>query len=119
MFEVEQIPDTDKLFYRVHRSYFVEGELVPGVFRQIGNGMSTDWSKYSTPQESLRRSRILKDNGIVSGNVGHVRIIPLLLSHTPSHGNRAHSEIVGVTTVKVKLKLLTVFSTWEIPLSND
>ena len=40
MFPSENIPDPDRLFYRLHQSYFVEGILTPGVFRDRGEGMS-------------------------------------------------------------------------------
>ena len=49
---VEDIPDGDKLFMRVHRNWCPGGDLSPGVFRDHGGGMSTDWERYSTPQEA-------------------------------------------------------------------
>ncbi len=49
MWKVEIIHDKDKLFYRVHKSFLRAGKLLLGVFREIGDGMSTDWEKYSTP----------------------------------------------------------------------
>jgi hypothetical protein len=39
---IEEIPETDELFMRVHRTFVVNGALIPGAFRDHGGGMSTD-----------------------------------------------------------------------------
>jgi len=59
----EDIPNEDRLYYRVHQTYLLMGELKPGVFREIGDGMSTDWAKYSTPLESRNRAKKPEKNG--------------------------------------------------------
>lgn len=70
MWEIELIPDDAVLYYRIHKGFVVRGELIPGVFKERGEGknrgMSTDWDKYSTAQEALNRSKKPADNGVVS-----------------------------------------------------
>ncbi len=68
MWEIEFIPDEDHLFYRLHKSFILEGEVLPGAFQERGEGeqrgMSTDWEKYSTADDALQRSKIPNENGI-------------------------------------------------------
>ena len=84
MWLIERIPDEDRLFYRIHKSYIVEGEVVPGAFQERGEddtrGMSTDWEKYSTAESAWLRSKIPTDNGIVEFIVGEIRAIRLPMS---------------------------------------
>lgn len=98
---------------RVHRNSISEGKPMPGAFRNRGNGMSTDWSRYSTPVESQARASTPSDNGIISLGVGSVRAIGQIVDHTPIPTNRAHTDVVGEKTVEVRLKLLREFR-WEI-----
>lgn len=52
--ESESIPDVDLLFMRVHKAVLSEnGEPIPSSFRDHGGAMSTEWNKYSTPEETL------------------------------------------------------------------
>ena len=37
----EEIPDRDVLFMRVHRKHVVDGEIIPGAFRN--RGAETTW----------------------------------------------------------------------------
>jgi hypothetical protein len=71
----EDVPDSDHLYMRVHRVFEVDGELQPGVFRDHppkgeSRAMSTDWSKYATPEETLRRAKSPSDNGVIGMVVG-------------------------------------------------
>jgi hypothetical protein len=56
---IEPVPDADLLFMRVHRNYIQNGKPNVGVFINHGEGaqegMSTDWSKYSTPEQTKKR----------------------------------------------------------------
>jgi len=38
MWQIEQIPDADRLFYRIHKSFVVDGEIIPGAFQERGEG---------------------------------------------------------------------------------
>jgi len=95
----ENIPDIDTLYMRVHKGWFNEdGTINPGVFRDRGDGMSTDWSKYSTPGDTCNRAKTPEENSVISMNVGEVRTIPnQLVRHTPDEklNNRAHTDVVG------------------------
>jgi len=120
---IEIIPDEDDLYYRIHKMFF---ENVPNIipsagFRPQGNSMSTDWSKYSTPEESLQRANSPEDNRIVEMNVGDVRTIPLTVNHAPDYMkmNRAHTSVFGLVELpksrlsKIRTQLAT-FSRWVI-----
>jgi len=118
MFEKEEIPDNDNLYYRIHNSYIREGELTPGVFKEKGGGMSTDWSKYSTAEQSLNRAPNPKDNGIVKFEVGSVRKTKLTVEHFPIPENQSHTDVIGIPpkgefkiSMRAKLKHICI---WEI-----
>jgi hypothetical protein len=56
--EKEDIPNSSMLYMRVHWRYLSEdGTPEVGAFRDHGGSMSTDWDKYSTPQDTLNRTR--------------------------------------------------------------
>ena len=115
----EPIPDNSNLYYRIHKTYIVDGEIIPGAFQSKIDGMSTDWDKYSTSQQSLALSKNPADNGIVKFSVEQIRQQPAMdVEHDPKLYNRAHSLIHGVpekgelkTKVRLLLKRLCV---WEI-----
>lgn len=127
MWETESIPDDAVLYYRVHKGYIVDGKLIPGVFKERGEGenrgMSTDWNKYSTAKEALKRSKNPDDNGIVSFIVGETRNIKdIVVEHAPEPDNQAHSHIKGIPPKKpmktrVRRQLLDACK-WEIKPEN-
>ena len=105
MWPVEQIPNEDFLFMRIHACYLEFGEPL-GAFKDIGVGMSTDWEKYSTAQETRDRARNPKKNGIIKLNAGKVRELDgLSVGHTPEPENQAHSEVFGEKTPQIRVKL--------------
>ena len=102
----EEIPDTDVLYYRIHKRRYQEtsralpadapkDELPPNLFKFIKGDLSVDWSKYATPQESKDRTRVPADNGIVEFESGDVRARAHKVVHTPEQNNRAHSSVRG------------------------
>jgi hypothetical protein len=130
VWDIEEIPEEDLLYYRVHQDYIHKGELIPGVFKERGRGeekgLSTDWSKYSTPEESLLRAKKPELNGIIRFIVRDVRKIPLEVIHAPikEHleprlaNNRAHTNVRGINEriekdPEVRLKLLSLFK-WQV-----
>ena len=114
MYSKEIIPDKCSLYYRVHELYYRDDELIPGVFLERGDGMSTDWDKYSTPEQSRKRAKNPNKNGIVSFAVGKLRNLSFNVDHAPSRSNQAHTNVKGVT-VESRLKLLDVYK-WEIKI---
>jgi hypothetical protein len=80
----EPIPDEDLLYRWIHRQWFSKrhGGVSPTFFKNARDlltgrgGMSTDWSRYSTPEESRRRARDPAVNGVVEMTVADVRAIP-------------------------------------------
>src|SRR5437867_801913 len=114
---VEPIPDTDNVFMRAHQTHFRNGELLPGVFRQHGDGMSVDWEKYARPEDTRNRAARPLENAVIVTNVGDIHDIPdLQVRHKPDHErlNRAHSNVIGLPPqytaelVEVRIKLLRI-----------
>ena len=63
--ESEDIPDGDLLYMRLHRMYINnDGSVQVGAFRDHEGGMSTDWSKYSSPEQTQSRAKKPLENAI-------------------------------------------------------
>lgn len=94
---VEPIPDADELYMGLHKRWlYPDGALMLGAIRDHDGGMSTDWSKYSTPQETRDRRRTPADNAVISLHVGSVRAMPgQTVTHSPLPENRAHTDVMG------------------------
>lgn len=116
MWPVEDIPNEDQLFLRVHMQNIDEdGDPRPRAFEDHEGGMSCDWSKYSTPEMTRGRKGELKapNYGVLGLNAGAVREIPQEVKHTPEIENQSHSEVFGEKTPEVIVKLLDI-SGWLI-----
>lgn len=116
----EAVPDQDLLFMRIHRVWIRNGELIPGVFQNRDAGMSTDWNKYSTPEETLKRANDPSMNGVIQFVVEDVRGIPQQrVVHTPNRerNNRAHTDVFGEKDTEARLKFKRI-SSWIIPFTN-
>jgi hypothetical protein len=103
---------------RVHDQHIDKnGRLRPGVFRDHGGGMSTDWSKYSTALETQNRAKKPADNGVVCLVAGKVRDIKgLSVVHTPHNTTPPHPrhvDVFGEKDEEVRMRLLGIV-TWEI-----
>ena len=103
---IEDIPDTDRLYMRVHRQWFKDERIAPGFFRNLPDeatgAMSTDWDKYATPEQTRQRARQPELNAVIELVVGEVRRVPeQVVRHTPIQGhptlpdNRAHTDVAG------------------------
>ena len=114
---VEEIPDAGRLFMRVHHQWLdPEGLPAPGAFEDHEGSMSTDWEKYSTPQDTLQRALTLARRGVVLMTAGDVREIPnLRVTHTPAPQNQAHTDVLGEKSAEVRMKLSRI-CTWAIPI---
>lgn len=127
MWPVEHIPDSDRLFMRVHRNDIKDGRPAVGVFRNRGEGvdagMSTDWSRYATPEETKGRAPAPAKNAVIEMVVGDVRRIPeQVVEHAPDpeRGNRAHTNVKGpkkanFAGTQVRYKFLSIWR-WAIEL---
>jgi hypothetical protein len=104
----EEIPDDNSLWMRVHRQRVRDGEIRPNAFVNRGDGMSTNWEKYATPQQTQDDANSPNDNAIVQLIVGEVRKLPgQTVKHTPDIGrnNRAHTDVFGEKSEEVRVKL--------------
>lgn len=93
---VEDIPDDDSVYMRAHRMFF-RPTLQPGVFTPHGGGMSVDWEKYSSPEDTRQRAKNPDHNAVIRLPALGIRDINnLALEHTPEPENRAHSDVFGL-----------------------
>jgi len=89
---------------RTHRMHFRAGELGLGVFRPQGRGMSVNWSKYASKEETRQQAKSPEDNAVISLPVGGIRgISGLTVEHTPETQNRAHSDVFGMPNDREQL----------------
>lgn len=107
--QAEDIPDEAHTYMRAHRTYFVRGQLQPGVFKKRDGGMSVDWEKYSTAEQTRQRTKgNPQDNAVLRLIAIGIRDIETLdLKHTPDQTpdapNRAHSDVIGIPDGGVEL----------------
>jgi hypothetical protein len=114
MIEKEIIPDPDLLYYRIHWTWFVGGQLNPHGFKDFDGGMSTNWSRYSNPVDTQKEGKVPNDNGVVQLIAGAVRQIDaLIVDHDPKPYNQAHTNIIGEKDEQVQV-LLSRIVTWCI-----
>ena len=116
----ERVPDSDHLFMRVHSQWIKDKKPSVGAFQNRGDGMSTDWDKYSTPEETLRRApRDPSKNEVIKMQVGAVRQVPgQSVDHTPLAENRAHTDVSGEKDTEARMKLRRICD-WAIPLAPE
>ena len=116
--EKEEIPDIDPsgkyyfLYRHIHQTYIKVREperISPSAFKdEDGEGISTDWSKYSSVNETQKRSinKPSREFGVVSLVIKEIRkdihLKELSIEHNPLQktatfeGNRAHTDIQGI-----------------------
>ena len=115
----EDIPDNDFLFRHVHKNLIHQGTLARGVvFKNHGDGMSTDWSKYSNVQQTRNRVKLNNKNptdyGVIKLNVKEVRNIEeQVVEHNPLNENRAHTLVKGDKTEKTRVLFGRIYK-WAI-----
>jgi hypothetical protein len=120
----EPIPDEDRLYYRVHRTYVRLDEIEPAAFANRPKGsksMSVDGEKYTSPEETRARARKPIENAVVQFVAGQVRAVPgQKVEHSPDllSGNRSHSDVIGEKTPEVRVHLSRIH-TLVIPLGQD
>ena len=124
-YEVETLGDLETLYYRVHKTYYRSSKIIPNAFQTKGDGMSTDWAKYSSPEESYSRCKIPADNSIVSFNTGRVKSEKILdVIHKPENINRSHSLVLGIPKsepfkTEVRLHLMKIHKEVIALINND
>lgn len=116
--EIESVPNEDYVYRSVHYQWFnnTSGKLLAGAFRvppenvDLRRGISVNWDKYSTPEETRSGARRPEENGVISLNVGEVRVHETLkIEHTPRPQKRAHCDILGAANdPEAAIKLLRI-----------
>jgi hypothetical protein len=109
----EDIPAEDHLWMRVHKNDMENEEIFPGAFRnrpKDTGGMSTDWDKYRTAEDTRNDGRVPPENyAVIRLNVGEVRKIPdQTVVHTPDieRQNRAHTDVFGQKHPEARVLLI-------------
>jgi len=101
MWKREFIPDDDDLYRRIHpRDYNRKtGRISPGAFilrkRKGERALSTNWSKYTTPQKTSLDPNTGRRFYVGALCVEVPRHQELEVIHTPTRKNRGHSSITG------------------------
>ena len=115
--ERQDIPDIDLLWMRVHRMWLgADGKVFPGAFKNRPSdkdGMSTDWQKYATPEQTRNRAKTPKDNAVIQFVVGAVRkVADQTVVHTPDRAtnNRAHTDVYGEKHTEARLQLSRIYT---------
>ena len=132
---IENFLDAHFLFRGIHRIFWMNWKEIhkiePNLFstKAEAKGLSTDWSKYATPEDTLNRLRAptLKVNGILELNVGRLQFtikenkLPLIIKHDPirvpkgkTQINRAHTLLMGINKpnrAKIK-RCLSKIANW-------
>ena len=117
----KHIPDFANLYIRVHKALIKkDGSIARSAFKDHNGGMSTDWDRYSTPEETRARgNKPAQDYAVVGMNVEGIRYISpeLEVEHTPDfeRNNRAHTDVIGEKDTEARTKLKRL-STWQIRL---
>jgi len=117
----EPIPDEDRLYHRVHKTWIKPGRIEPAAFQNSPRGsdsMSVDWAKYATPQETRARAKKPIENAVIQLEAGLVRAVPgQKVEHSPSSDNRSHSDVIGEKNPQVRIRLSRLY-TLVIPLEQ-
>lgn len=111
IWDSEDIPDDSYLYVYVHCQWIRNGRVVPGFFKnrpdEETGAMSTDWCKYSTPDETQVRARKPTLNGVGKllvesiRKIGEQTAVHQSVVHTPIQhqpdlpDNRAHTDVQG------------------------
>jgi len=119
---IENFFDSHFLYRVVNRGLWQNWEYhdrIDPIFfysKNVEEGLSFDWSKYSSPQDTLKRRKgnSLKENGIIQLNLGKLRTniiqfnLPITIEHAPLPENQSHTLLLGITrynTAKIRRKL--------------
>ena len=119
--QIEDIPNGDRVFYRANKVWIRGMDLKPKAFKEHGEGeeksMSTNWELYSSAQATRNQATKPEENGVIAFYVGGLRNIGLTVNHAPLVDNRAHTDVKGLRDedVEIRAKMLDLFS-WEITL---
>jgi hypothetical protein len=120
----ENIPNQDKIYMRVHRNMIKNGQPSTGIFKNqptSTDGMSTDWEKYSTPEDTRNRVAPSKDPanyGVISMQVENVKNVPnQTVVHTPDipNNNRAHTDVFGEKDAEARVHFGRIFELEFLP----
>lgn len=113
---VEDIPDEDSLYMRVHQANIrADGSFRTNAWNNHGDGMSTNWSRYSTPEDTRkdveRFGKQPNKYAVIELRVGQVRAIPgQSVQHSPEEDNQAHTDVLGKKDEEARVRLGRIYS---------
>lgn len=118
-FPKEVVPDEDYLYLRVPKSLVLpDGTCDPSAFIPHDDGMSTNWAKYSTAEETRASAKAKPPSnyGVLQLLAATVRaILPLVVEHTPRDWNRSHTDVFNTRPPKIRVEMARKFQVWAIP----
>lgn len=105
--EIEVIPDEDFVFMRAYKDRIKDGVPRPSAFEAHGGGLSVDWDRYATPEQTRARGKNAQHNAVVSMGVGAIRALSCSpeVVHAPLPENKAHSHVGIPEDPAVELEL--------------
>jgi hypothetical protein len=124
---VEDIPNADTLFLRVHHANVRNGRPIPRAYNEHEGGMSTNWSRYADAELTRQQAALIvhavtgrpknpANYGVLHFGVGAVREIEdVEVIHTPRIENRAHTDVTGTNSPEARVKLGRI-GDWAIPI---
>jgi hypothetical protein len=105
----EEIPDDAILYLRVRYTLVdADGYAQVNAFRDQGEAMSMNWSKYATPEDTRQFSQRHPPHTYavyaITAEVLRAKL-GLIVVHTPRSYNRAHVDVIGEKTAEVRTEL--------------
>ena len=120
IFPVESIPDTAHVLRRILQIHHKNDDIEPAAF-DLAGGMSCDWERYSTAQQSIDRvpNKKIKFAGVVYFVCGKLQVEEFDVNHTPSNENRAHCTVSAENTEEKRTKLTRLYEKdWALKLAS-
>ncbi|MCK5135112.1 MAG: hypothetical protein KAR19_04930 [Bacteroidales bacterium] len=116
LYAPEDIPDEAQLFLRVSPKLVEEDIILPDAYSDHHGAMSTNCEKYSTPEDTRKMTKRgdPKSYTVLSLNAGKIRSIdatPQVVEHTPRNHNRAHTDVIGKKTARVRIQFSRIAET--------
>jgi hypothetical protein len=112
----EKIPQKSNLYRHIPKFHFNQkGKIRPITFserkKEEGRGISSNWDRYSNPQQTLEAAPLEIEGVEIRGGVVSLLVKSILdisgqdVKHTPNNPNKAHASILGRKDEEVRLKL--------------
>lgn len=121
-FPTETIPNDARLLRRIPNWHYRNNGIEPAAYSLKG-GMSCDWTKYSTPQQSIDRAKeqarkkgnTVEFAGVVCFICGRLRSGGFDVQHRPRE-YQAHCEVYGEDNPENRIMISRASEGWSLKL---